>query len=307
MPRTLPARPARLPRTGRDTRTSRTSRAALVLAALAAAACADPSTGPQVDVSTIRPSLFLTGSMSVLRVCKDATSPAGTYAFTASAAGNANPGDVLVPAFSLTVPTADGSAACADVFTRVDADEGGDEPALVTIVESATLGTVLTAVTVEQYGPNAPIPTPIVDLETRTATIPVNAYHGALTTFFNSAVSGGCTYTQGWYKNRGEDALPAGPFFLSGQSYAEVLDTPPKKGNVYYILAHQYIAAGANVADGATPTPDVAAALAGSLAYFGVATPANPVPAGYTRSQLEAWATTLDDFNNGRLGPLHCD
>ena len=76
----------------------------------------------------------------------------------------------------------------------------------------------------------------------------------------------GCTLTQGYWKTHSiygpaskpndtwDLILPDGPdtyFFFSGQTYIEVLNTPPKKGNAYYILAHQYIAAELNFLDGA--------------------------------------------------------
>lgn len=284
---------------------------AAVLLAVAGAACADPSTAPlpspSVEPGAVRPMLQVTGTTSVLRVCKASTSPAGTYAFSAAAGGNANPGDVLVSAFSLTVPTGTGDPACTDVFTRVEADEGGDQPALITIVEAVAPGTMLAAVTVETYGPNSPIttPPPAINLETRTATIAVNAYHGALTTFFNSAATHGCTYTQGWYKNRGAESLPAGTFYSSGQSYLDVLNTSAGKGNVYYILAHQFIAASQNATSATVPL-SVQTALDAAAAYFAVASPTNGLPSPYSRAQVVGWATTLDEYNNGRLGTPHC-
>ena len=115
----------------------------------------------------------------------------------------------------------------------------------------------------------------------------------------------GCTLTQGYWKNH-EDSWPAGydpgdPFIGSGQNWLEVLQTPPKKGNEYYILAHQYIAAVLNGAKGAATTSDVDAALAGAEDYFdGSSSP--------SRDQVIAWASTLDEYNNGLApgGPPHC-
>jgi hypothetical protein len=60
-------------------------------------------------------------------------------------------------------------------------------------------------------------------------------------------------HTQGYWKNH-PDAWPCpmfgvnyeDSFFHSGQDWMEVLQTAPKGGNAYYLLAHQYIAATLN-------------------------------------------------------------
>jgi hypothetical protein len=111
----------------------------------------------------------------------------------------------------------------------------------------------------------------------------------------------GCTYTQGYWKNH-PSAWPAGyspnaTFFFSGQTWLEVLWTPPR-GDEYYILAHQYIAAVLNVANGATAPDSVQAAIDAATAYF--------QGASASRDQVLAWADTLAQFNEGYLGPGHC-
>ena len=62
-------------------------------------------------------------------------------------------------------------------------------------------------------------------------------------------------------------------FFLSGQSYYEVLWTPPA-GNVYYNLAHQYIAADLNRLNGANFSA-AQAAFDAATTLFGENTPAD--------------------------------
>jgi hypothetical protein len=62
----------------------------------------------------------------------------------------------------------------------------------------------------------------------------------------------------------GEDT----PFFYSGQSWYRVINTAPRRGNVYYILAHQYIAARLNEAAGVTVSPKAAEALLKATALF---------------------------------------
>lgn len=145
---------------------------------------------------------------------------------------------------------------------------------------------------------------------TGTNTVSFEGAHGAHVTFFNVPVttqSVGCTFTQGYYKNKGKGLLPSGNFFLSGQSWHDVLETAPQKGNAYYILAHQYIAAVMNAKSASTPAA-VATAIASATTYFGKATPADwSAKGGYTKEQLTSWADLLDGYNSGKAGPKHCD
>jgi hypothetical protein len=129
---------------------------------------------------------------------------------------------------------------------------------------------------------------------------------------------GACTLTPGYWKTHSEfgpapyDAnwasLPEGAstlFYLSGQSYYDVLWTPPVQGNAYYILAHAFIAAKLNLLNGASSTPDVDAALAWSETFFNTYTPTSTL----TRSQRNEAirkADLLDQYNNGLVGPGHC-
>jgi hypothetical protein len=137
----------------------------------------------------------------------------------------------------------------------------------------------------------------------------------------------GCTLTLGYWKTHNEtfhggaskkadptwDLLPGGLaentiFFLSEQTWFEVFWTSPG-GNVYYNLAHQYMAAVLNGLAGAD-TSEVDAAIAQATTLFET----------YTPAQVGAWrgnqgerqlfislANTLDDYNNGLIGPGHCD
>ncbi|HEU0031432.1 MAG TPA: hypothetical protein VFQ53_12425 [Kofleriaceae bacterium] len=130
----------------------------------------------------------------------------------------------------------------------------------------------------------------------------------------------GCTLTPGYWKTHSSygpapydelwATLASGadtPFFLSGASYYDVLWTPPA-GNAYYILAHAYIAAELNQAAGASGG-------AISVPYAQATTILNAVTPTYVRGlkktsalvvQMIALASTLDDYNNGLIGPGHC-
>jgi hypothetical protein len=115
----------------------------------------------------------------------------------------------------------------------------------------------------------------------------------------------------GWYELGDVDAdgISEGAdemYFLSGQTYYQVMRTPPKHGNAYYILAHQYVAAKLNILNGATSTPEVDAAILWSEAFFGIYTPADSLPKPLRQLAI-ATAELLDQYNNGEIGPGHCD
>lgn len=131
----------------------------------------------------------------------------------------------------------------------------------------------------------------------------------------------GCSLTPGYWKTHSEYGpapydgtwaqLPQGadtPFFASGGSYYGVLWTSPAGGNAYYILAHAYIAAALNRLNGA----DFAAAqdaFDAATALFQAYGPSSAAlgKKGFARSQAIALAETLDRYNNGLIGPGHCD
>jgi hypothetical protein len=128
--------------------------------------------------------------------------------------------------------------------------------------------------------------------------------------------SSGCTRSQGYWKTHskygpaprddgwdkiepnGEDTI----FYLSGQSYIDVLHTPPK-GNAYYILAHQFIAAKLNILNGADGSA-VSGAMAWAEAFFNTYGPGN-VPKDQA-NLAKYYANLLDQYNNGYIGPGHC-
>jgi hypothetical protein len=124
-----------------------------------------------------------------------------------------------------------------------------------------------------------------------------------------------CPLTQGYWKTHskygpaphdatwakiGEDT----PFFKSGKTYYQVMWTAPK-GNPYYILAHQYVAAKLNVLNGAGTTAEVSAAIAGAEAFFTAKSPSDTL-SDAQKKQVLAWASLLDKYNNGLIGPGNC-
>jgi hypothetical protein len=130
----------------------------------------------------------------------------------------------------------------------------------------------------------------------------------------------GCTRSKGYWKTHsiygpapydstwalvGEDST----FFLSNMSYYQVCWTPPRGGNAYYILAHQYIATELNFENGADPSEaqeafDEATDLFNTYTpeYIGSLKGNNPI-----RQQFLELKDILDQYNNGIIGPGKCE
>lgn len=126
----------------------------------------------------------------------------------------------------------------------------------------------------------------------------------------------GCTLTQGYWKTHSElgpapyddtwSMLSAGaetPFFGSGKTWFEMFWTPPAN-NVYYNLAHQYMAAKLNMLNGASSTSVVDGAIAWAENFFTQYSPTNWFKAD--RKFIILYANKLDSYNNGITGPGHC-
>lgn len=117
-----------------------------------------------------------------------------------------------------------------------------------------------------------------------------------------------CTYTQGYWKNH-PDAWPVSSLVLgtNGKSYTKsqliaILKTPVR-GNGLISLAYQLIAAKLNVANGADPSA-VAAYITQADQMIGSLT----IPNGMLPTALTSGlAGQLDAYNNGKIGPGHCE
>jgi hypothetical protein len=140
----------------------------------------------------------------------------------------------------------------------------------------------------------------------------------------------GCTLTQGYWKTHNTlfwggapdddtwlligDADGDGLLEGAGENFYGLVDTTwfnvmwtaPKSGNPYYQLAHQWIAAKLNVLNGAGTTPAVDAALAYGETFFATASPDDNFN-GKAGKDVRAYASTLAAYNEGDIGPGHCD
>ena len=117
-----------------------------------------------------------------------------------------------------------------------------------------------------------------------------------------------CTYTLGYWKNH-TSVWPASSLTLGTVTYnatqlLSILNQQPQ-GNGLISLAHQLITAKLNIAQGADPTAVSATIAAADAQIGGLVVP--PVGSGtLTPGSTSSKTQTLDDFNNGLIGPGHC-
>ena len=89
--------------------------------------------------------------------------------------------------------------------------------------------------------------------------------------------------------------------------------TAPKGGNAWYILAHQYMAAMLNILNDASTTPAVDDAIADAEALFAIYDSQAEIDSlkgkagNAIRAQFLEAAGILGSFNEGLVGPGHCD
>jgi hypothetical protein len=121
----------------------------------------------------------------------------------------------------------------------------------------------------------------------------------------------GCVRTQGYWGNKPGVVWPKGfdrnaPFFASGLSWQQVLDSPVR-GDAYFILAHQYIAAALNIGTDASAPNSLQVTLWYAGKWLETAELGKCIK-GACQVQ-RSWAGLLDEYNNGQYpgGPAHCD
>ena len=124
-----------------------------------------------------------------------------------------------------------------------------------------------------------------------------------------SGADGECTLTQGYWKNHPEawpvQSLELGSVTYTKEQLIAILKTPVK-GNGLVQLSHQLIAAKLNVAAGA-PDASIKAAIDQADALIGCLV-VPPVGEGtLSTNKTTQLNDKLDAFNNGDIGPGHCD
>jgi len=270
-------------------------------------ACSDSATEPKAS-NVGKVSLDAAGSpatatpvASEFRVCKDGN-VAGTFIVSTSAAG-AGFGSNHTSISPVTIQP----GTCV-VVAEDDAPSGSGSN--VTVTESpATNLTGVAGVRVSTVSGITTIANPtngFMDF--------INSIHGVRLTFTNNVASSGCTFTQGYYKNHESYVQQilgpngtlnigtlASPFLLTAAQIDANLETPPKKGDAFYILTHQLITAELNILGGGSAPAAVQQAIADANALL-----ADKVITAAERDQAIALSAILDDYNNGLTGPGHC-
>jgi hypothetical protein len=134
----------------------------------------------------------------------------------------------------------------------------------------------------------------------------------------NASFSGGAPLDDNW--NNVTPAKELSGFFTTSNAFPVIgPNTPPftwfsvfwtaPKGNPYYILSQQYMAAKLNYLNNAGQVPAVTTAIASAEAFFSHAgnTPDNwPNTGTATKSSLTTLAGILGSYNEGTIGPGHC-
>lgn len=122
----------------------------------------------------------------------------------------------------------------------------------------------------------------------------------------------GCVRTQGYWRSKPGVAWPApytrdAMFFSSGLTWQQILETAPRGGNAYVILAHQYIASVLNRASGASAPSGVQTVINNASAFFSGGTNLDSCGGSACDTQ-KTWAGVLDTYNNGQYpgAPQHC-
>lgn len=237
-----------------------------------------------------------------------------SFGITQNTRGPYIPGDVI------TTPVTISPGECEDVFVRMTTpDNNGNRlwtGVFGTVNPSAAVDITATIPAGFTYSvqcalddPDLPHtggcdPGPIVANPIVTS---ANLFQGSRVTYtFTAPADDGCTSTVTWWKTEGASAAAEFDFDGRTNNGLDVLNTLPR-GNVYYILAQQYIAAALNIQNGASMDGTALDAFNAATTYFAAASPGNSLPPGYTKSGITALARTLGDYNGGIIGPGQCD
>jgi len=120
----------------------------------------------------------------------------------------------------------------------------------------------------------------------------------------------GCTLTQGFWKTHHPEAWPTITLTmpLCGMLWIDILNTPPPQGSKWYILAHQYIAAQLNLFTGSCFTGITPQNIANATLLLNQNCPSVvPSPSQTITDKMQQLATLLASYNEGQIGPGHCD
>lgn len=276
-----------------------------VFAVTILAACGDNGQASSITAPGASKFDLSMANAGLIKACVSSASPSGAYTFTSTELTAHRDGDIVnSPA---VVNHVSGSVECATVFSRPNAPSPIDPPATVQIQQSGPGGLSVTVSCVV----DSPDMTNVCSDPVQAS---ANINHGTVVNYhYDGSITPQsvtqCSLSSGWYTNKGALSVAAkGIFFGTGATWTTVLNTNPK-GNAYYILSRQYIAARLTVdAVGNAPPSAVQSALAGAEGFFTGRPLGNTT--GVSKATLTAWSTTLESFNTGGFaanGWPHCD
>jgi len=282
--------------------------AGAVTASAILAGCADSATGPKSMAATVgTPSLAVAGTVvnstpvaSEFRVCKLGNT-AGTFTVTRTNAGTGSTGFTIVNSPITIQPNT-----CVVV---VEDDSPSNAGSNVTVTE--TNASNLTSITGQRI--STATGTTTISSPTNPFTDFINSIHGVVLTFTNT-VTTGCTYTKGWYRNKGSETIISVDGRTVAQEQAIFDATPGKPGGVTFggdntllNLYQQLLAALNNLGGNPTAGPtDVDAAVAAALA--GTGGTGLDITTTLTHEQMSDLIDVLSSFNEGSFtGWPHCD
>jgi hypothetical protein len=256
---------------------------AMALASVLAIACTESTTNP----NAAGPSFNVTADPKLVTVCKDASSPAGTYDFTVAQEGGR--GGTLLAGASFSL----GAGECVDVWEALPDPPQPDPAVFVTVAELAPPQGVQFDSLVGNGDADGPFFT-----TSPSWTVRVNYYHGALYNFFNSEVPqvGGEGCTPGYWKNHLDSW--AGTGFAPGDDFDATFGVNAFNPNITLLaaanlgggglnkLARHAVAALLNAASGDVDYPQSAAGVIAAVA------------AAINAGTYEPLATQLDTWNN---------
>jgi hypothetical protein len=286
----------------------------VVLAAGAATAmmllagCSDSATGPQAPSRIVgQPSFAVAGTVvnstpvaSEFRVCKLGNT-AGTFTVTRTNAGTGSTGFTIVSSPITIQPNT-----CVVV---VEDDSPSNAGSNVTVTE--TNASNLTSITGQRI--STVTGTTTIASPTNPFTDFINSIHGVVLTFTNT-VTTGCTFTKGWYRNKGSSTIIAVDGRTIAQEQAIFDATPGKPGDVTFgddntllNLYQQLLAALNNLGGNPTAGPAaVDAAVAAALA--GTGGTGLDITTTLTHDEMSDLIDVLSAFNEGSFtGWPHCD
>jgi hypothetical protein len=280
---------------------------------------------------------LMVGAIAALAACADSSSPGSFLTPDASLAAISTPGDGVAShevfevcktyaegsGPDVTIDVNDGTATTQNTLSSGECENvyTSGPTRNITVTETVPANYTVTYVKTTIINNVTTVFAPVAS-NTASGSIGGTPPSGVLVRFTNTLIPPPpppfCTLTQGYWKNHGEDWDDAGDntpfltsdlFFNSGLTYLTILNTAPKGGNAYLQLAHQYIAAVLNTGGNPSGDDDVDEAIADAEAFFTAAAAGTPAPAkdSQLRADVLADASTLDQFNNGILGPGHCN